>query len=144
MRFFWYGSLLDEDVTALVIGRRLPPGAWVPATLSGFTRRKAKGVSYPIAVRDPKGKIEGAVVSGLSKLEVARLTAYEGPRYHMVPLKVRLHGHIVTVSVYEPREKAFQPVDGAWSLAQWQRREKRKFIERIRKSFSAHPAFSRH
>jgi hypothetical protein len=144
MRFFWYGSLLDEDVTALVIGRRLPPGSWVPATLNGFTRRKAKGVSYPIAVRDPKGKIEGAVVGGLSKLEVARLTAYEGPRYHTVPLKVRLHGRIVTVSVFEPKEKAFQPVDGVWSLTLWKRREKRKFVDRIRKSFSTHPAFSRH
>ena len=25
MRFFFYGTLLDPDVTALVLGRRLPP-----------------------------------------------------------------------------------------------------------------------
>jgi hypothetical protein len=143
MRFFFYGSLLDEDVTAVVIGRRLPPTAWTPATLTGFSRRKAKGVSYPVAIRDPKGTIEGAVVGGFSKLEVARLTAYEGPRYHTVPLKVRIHGRITTVSVFEPREKAFQPVDGEWSLSQWQRRDKRKFVARISKAFSAHPAFSR-
>jgi len=143
MRFFFYGSLLDQDVAALVIGRRLPPRAWLPATLSGFSRRKAKGVSYPVAVRDPKGAVQGAVVGGFSKRDVERLTAYEGPRYHTVPLKVRIHGRIVTVSVFEPKEKAFQPVDGAWSLVQWQRRDKRKFVERIRKAFSAHPAYSR-
>ena len=143
MRFFFYGSLLDEDVTALVIGRRLPPRAWVPASLSGFSRRRAKGVTYPVAIRDPKGIVEGAVVGGFSKLEVARLQAYEGPRYHTVPLKVRIHGRVTTVSVFEPKEKAFQPVDGEWSLTEWQQRYKRAFVNRIRKAFSAHPAFSR-
>ena len=143
MRFFFYGSLLDQDVTALVIGRRLPPRAWVPASLAGYSRRKARGVSYPVAVRDPKGTIRGAVVGGFSKRDVERLSAYEGPRYHTVPLKVRIHGRIVTVSVFEPKEKAFQPVDGVWSLVQWQRRDKRKFVARLRKAFSAHPAYSR-
>ena len=143
MRFFFYGSLLDNDVTALVIGRRLPPCAWVPATLTGFSRRKAKGVTYPVAIRDPKGKVEGAVVGGFSAREVARLQAYEGVRYHTVPLKVWVHGRITTVSVFEPKEKAFQPVDGEWSLTAWQRRDKRKFVDRVRRAFSAHPAYSR-
>ena len=35
MRFFFYGTLLDHDVTALVLGRRLPPAAFVPASLLG-------------------------------------------------------------------------------------------------------------
>ena len=143
VRFFFYGSLLDPDVTALVIGRRLPPSAWTPATLPGYSRRKARGVSYPVAVRDPKGVVQGAVVSGFSQREVERLTAYEGPRYHTVPLKVRSRGRIVTVSVFEPKEMAFQAVDGEWSLQQWQRHDKRWFVERIRKAFSAHPAYSR-
>ncbi len=136
MRFFFYGSLLDRDVTALVIGRRLPPRAWVPASLAGYSRRKARGVSYPVAVRDPRGTIEGAVVGGFSKREVARLAAYEGPRYHTVPLKVRIGSRLTVVSVFEPKEKAFQPVDGVWSLAEWQRRDKRKFVNRIRKALA--------
>lgn len=143
MRFFFYGSLLDRDVTALVIGRRLPPTAWVPASLSGYTRRKAKGVSYPVAIRDPKGTVQGAVVGGFSKREVERLIAYEGPRYHIVPLKVRIGGRLTVVSVCEPKVKAFQPVDGTWSLEEWQRRDKRSYVARIRKAFSTHPAFSR-
>jgi hypothetical protein len=144
MRFFFvYGSLLDPDLTALVVGRRLPPSAWVPATLSGFSRRKARGVSHPIAVRDPKGMVRGAVIGGFSEREVARLTIYEGPRYHTVPLKVRIGGRLTVVSVFEPKVNAFQPVDGEWSLAEWQRRDKKKFVERMRKAFSTHPAFSR-
>jgi hypothetical protein len=143
MRFFFYGSLLDPDVTALVTGRRLPPTAWVPASLAGYARRKARGVSYPVVVRDPKGEVRGAVVGGFSRREVERLAAYEGPRYRIAPLKVRIAGRVTVVSVFEPKEKAFQPVDGTWSLQQWQRRDKRKFVARIRKAFSAHPAYSR-
>ena len=143
MRFFFYGSLLDPDVTALVIGRRLPPRAWVAARLSGYTRRKAKGVSYPVVVPDPKGSVHGAVVGGFSQREVERLAAYEGSRYRIAPVRVRIGGRLMVVSVFEPKEKAFQPVDGAWSLLEWQRRDKRKFVDRIRKAFSAHPAYSR-
>lgn len=142
MRFFFYGSLLDPDVTALVLGRRLPPTAFLPAILPGHARRRARGVSYPIVVRDPKGEVRGAVVGGLSARDVARLSAYEGPRYRMAALKVRIDGVLTTVSVFEPLESRFQPVSGSWDLVLWQRRDKRPFIERIRRVFSAHPAYS--
>lgn len=142
MRFFFYGTLLDGDVTALVLGRRLPPTAFVPASLPGHARRRAKGASYPIVVRDPRSQVPGAIVGGLSSRDVARLTAYEGPRYRIAPLKVRTAGALTTVSVFEPVEDRFQPVSGSWDLALWQRRDKRAFVERIRRAFSAHPAYS--
>jgi Gamma-glutamyl cyclotransferase, AIG2-like len=142
MRFFFYGTLLDADVTALVLGRRLPPSAFVPASLPGHARRRAKGVSYPVLVRDPAGEVPGAVVGGLSARDVARLSAYEGPRYRIAPLKVRVAGTLTTVSVFESLENRFQPVDGSWDLALWQRRDKRLFVGRLRRAFSARPAYS--
>ncbi|MBM3648603.1 MAG: gamma-glutamylcyclotransferase, partial [Alphaproteobacteria bacterium] len=83
MRFFFYGTLLDHDVMALVIGRRLPPSAFAPARLPGHVRRRAKGVSYPILVRDPGGEVAGVVVGGLTARDVDRLARYEGPRYRI-------------------------------------------------------------
>ena len=143
MRFFFYGSLLDCDVAAIVVGRRLPPWAWRPAVLPGHRRARAKGVSYPVLVRDASNEVLGAVVGGFSAVEVNRLAAYEGPRYRIAPLKVRLDGRVTVVSVFEPMEKAFEPVPGSWELALWQQRYKRKFVDRIRRAFSAHPAYSR-
>jgi hypothetical protein len=140
--FFFYGTLLDHDVMALVIGRRLPPAAFVPARLKGHVRRRAKGVSHPIVVRDPGGEVEGVVVGGLTKRDVERLSAFEGPRYRIAPLKVTVDGVLKTVSVFEPKEESFQPVDGVWDLVLWQGRYKRAFIARIRKAFSALPAYS--
>lgn len=135
--FFFYGTLLDHDVMALVIGRRLPPSSFVPASLKGHVRRRAKGVSYPILVRDPGGEVEGVVVSGLTRRDVERLSLYEGPNYRIAPLKVTVGGKLKTVSVFEPKEASFQPVDGAWTVALWQGRHKRPFVARLRRAFSA-------
>ncbi len=146
MRFFFYGTLLDRDVTALVLGRRLPPSAWQPASLPGHIRRRAKGVSYPVLERDPRSEAPGAIVEGLSRRDVARLVAYEGPRYRISPMMVRVHGALRRVAVFEPIEGGFQIADGpkgmSWDLAKWQQRYKRAFIARIRPAFSAHPAYS--
>jgi hypothetical protein len=143
MRFFFYGTLLDRDVTALVLGRRLPPQAFLAASLRGYTRYRAKGVTYPVIVRNPSGRVRGAIVQGLSVRDVERLAAYEGPRYRIAPLTVEIHGVLTTVSVFEPLEKRFEPVDGAWDLTFWQRNHKRVFVDRVRRAFSAHPAYSR-
>lgn len=140
MRFFFYGTLLDHDVMALVLGRRLPPIAFAPAALAGHARRRAKGVSFPIIVHQRSGKVNGAVVRGLSARDVARLVAYEGPSYRVVPLRVRTPAGSATVSVFEPLEKRYQPSRRSWDLAEWQRRDKRAFLARLRRAFSARPA----
>jgi CBS domain-containing protein len=137
MRFFFYGVLLDYDVMALVIGRRLPPSAFVPARARGHVRRRARGVSYPILVRDPGGQVEGVIVGGLTRRDVERLSAFEGPRYRIGPLKVRVAGRLETVSVFEPKERSFQAVDRAWNLTLWQGRHKRPFVARLRRALSA-------
>jgi hypothetical protein len=137
MRFFFYGTLLDRDVASVVLGRRLAPQAYTPAALPGHARRRVKGASYPIVVRDPKGEVAGAIVGGLSARDVARLAAYEGPRYRIAPLKVRIDGTMTTVSVFEPLEERFQPTSGEWDLVAWQRRFKRAFLARIRPALRA-------
>jgi hypothetical protein len=143
MRFFFYGTLLDPDVMALVIGRRLPPHRYEAATMPGYARRRAKGASYPIVLRDPRSEVEGAVVAGFSAEDVARLAAYEGPRYRIASRKVWMNQAFVRVSVFEPVEERFEPVAGRWELAVWQRGDKRRFVDRLRRAFSARPAYSR-
>ena len=137
MRFFFYGILLDRDIASLALGRRLPPQAYLAAALPGHARRRVKGASYPIVVRDRRSEVPGAVVGGLSQRDVARLAAFEGPRYRIAPLRVRI-GHVTTtVSVFEPVEERFQPTTGGWDVAAWQRRYKRAFLARIRSGLSA-------
>jgi hypothetical protein len=134
MRFFFYGTLLDSDVMALVLGRRLPPTAFAPAILPGHARRRAKGSSYPTLKRDPAAQVAGVVVGGLSARDVAQLSAFEGPKYRIAPLRVVLRRGTTTVSVFEPVEGRLLPSLQSWSLPLWQRRHKRNFVGRLRRA----------
>ena len=137
MRFFFYGTLIDPDVMALVIGRRLPPSAFVAAILPGHSRRRAKGATYPVVVRDPADRVHGVVVGGLTSRDVARLAAYEGPGYRIARLKVRVGGELATVSVFEPVVARLQPSNSPWDYALWKGRHKRPFVGRLRGALSA-------
>jgi len=137
MRFFFYGTLLDPDVTAIVLGRRLPPSAFEPATLGGFVRRRAAGKGYPILVPQRGGTVSGRVVGGLTAADAARLSAYEGANYRVSVLPVRMQGRLETVSVFTPNGPGLAPSADEWDLASWQSRHKRPFVAWIRKALSA-------
>ena len=143
MRFFFYGTLLDHDVTALVLGRRLPPTAFVPAVLPGYSRWRVQGGSYPISVPDRKGRVSGAIVGGLSARDVARLAAYEGPGYRIAALKVKVGEAMAPVSVFEPIVSKLKPTNRPWDLALWQRRDKRTFVGRLMRALNGRRGYSR-
>ena len=143
MRFFFYGTLLDRDVAALVLGRRLPPQAYTEALLPGHVRRRVQGGTYPIVIPDPCGEVPGAIVGGLSDRDVARLAAYEGPGYRVAPLRVKVGGRMTEVSVFEPVQSRLKPSPDLWDLTLWQRRHKRSFVDRLKRALSVHPAYSR-
>jgi Gamma-glutamyl cyclotransferase, AIG2-like len=142
MRFFFYGTLLDRDVTAIVLGRRLPPQAYLAASLPGHARRRAKGATYPVVTSDPCEEVEGAIVGGLSRRDVARLAGYEGPGYRIAPLRVKVAGILTTVSVFEPIQARLQPSNDPWDLRLWQRRHKRPFVGWLRKALNERLACS--
>ncbi len=146
MRFFFYGTLIDRDVMALVIGRRLPPQAFEAASISGFSRRRASGASFPVLVRDPKGRVPGVVVRGFSARDVAQLSAYEGKGYRIVPRSVWQAGRQITVSVFKSladRDTRLVPSREPWDLELWQRDHKRAYVARVKTRFNGRPAYSR-
>ena len=143
MRFFFYGTLLDPDITALVLGRRLPPATFMPAVLPGYSRWRVQGGSYPISVPDRKGEVPGAIVGGLSARDVARLAAYEGPGYRIATLKVKVGEATTSVSVFEPIVSKLKPTNKPWKLALWQRRDKRAFLGRLTRALNGRRGYSR-
>jgi hypothetical protein len=143
MRFFFYGTLLDRDVTALVLGRRLPASAFTPAVLPGWSRWRVQGGSYPVSLPDRKGSVSGAVVSGLSARDVAHLAAYEGAGYRISSLKVKLAGRVTSVSVFEPIVSRLKPTSTPWDLTLWQRQDKKFFVGRLSNALSGRRGYSR-
>ena len=143
MTFFFYGTLLDRDVIAMVLGHRLPPAAFIPARLYGRSRWRVQGGSYPVAVEDRKGHVDGAIVRGLSARDVAALSAYEGPGYRVVVVGVVVAGRRVPARVFDPIVSRLKPSRRSWDLVRWQRTDKRAFVARITEALSACRRYSR-
>src|SRR5512134_3020809 len=77
MRFFFYGTLMDEDVRRAVLGvRALAPVE--RATLEGWRRVKKAGVSYPVIVRARNHKVDGVLMHGIDRRAHELLLEYEG------------------------------------------------------------------
>ena len=102
-----YGTLLDRDVMALVLGRVCHCRYLFQRLCRVIRFRGCRAGSYPIAVPDPQGEVSGATVRGFSTRDVARLAAFEGSS---TSLKVRGGGTLSTVSVFEPLVK-LKPTD---------------------------------
>jgi len=135
MRFFFYGTLMDADVLAAVVGRRIESARFQDAILDGFRRVYRRGASYPILLDDPGGQIDG-VVSDLTAADTARLDAFEGKEYRRAARTVTLPGEAtVDVQVYltNPGVPASsQP----WDFENWQRRHRAAYLRRVRRSGS--------
>ncbi len=81
MEFFFYGTLMDDDVLSRVTGRRLPSNLIESATLSGYRRVYVAKAFYPVLVADSDGVVEGHLVSGMTPREVECIFAFEDEDY---------------------------------------------------------------
>ncbi|MEQ8194152.1 MAG: gamma-glutamylcyclotransferase family protein [Rhodospirillales bacterium] len=131
MEFFFYGTLMDDDVLSRVIGRRLPPDLIEEATLRGYQRVYVAKAFYPVLVPDPEGTLDGLVVGGLAPVEVERIFAFEDDGYTAQALSVTGARRGETLAV------GFMPGDGMkmtpriWRYEDWRRRHKRLYMQRI-------------
>jgi len=135
MRFFFYGTLMDADVLAAVVGRRIGSARFQDAILDGFRRVYRRGASYPILLDDPDGQVDGVVVSALTAADAVRLDAFEGSEYRRAARTVAVAGKgTAEVQVYltnpgVPASK--QP----WDFEGW-RRHRAAYLRRVRRSGS--------
>ena len=124
MRFFFYGTLMDPDLRALVIGRTA--GIEIePATLLGWRRRRAAGFAFPVAVPAPGRRVEGVLARGLDRAAQRRLRHYEEDDYRLVRVAVRIarNGRSVSAFLFAPARGRFPSGRGEWRLGRWQRRQ---------------------
>ena len=130
-RYFFYGTLLDAEVRALVLGRARP--ALTPARLDGYRRVCVRGRPYPIVIPDPGGSVAGLLAWPVDRRGAARLDRFEGGEYLKVERPVALAaGRRVTALVYVARSPAVASAR-PWSLEAWRRTGKRGLIRRHRR-----------
>lgn len=131
--FFFYGTLMDDEVLAAVVGRRIAESRTSAAAISGFRRVYRRGAWYPILLDDPRGRVEGVVVRGLTVADAARLDAFEGREYRRVVRTVEVAGEgPAEAQVYLP-VVGIPATDRAWDLEVWRRRHRAAYLRRVRR-----------
>jgi len=127
---FAYGILMDADVLAHVLGPAGRRFATAPATLRGYHRVYAPGGTYPMLRPAPDGSVDGLLLRGVSRPQLARLTAFEGDGYTLERRPVASGGETIDAQVYLPR---IAPRGGRlWDFEDWRRRHKRRLMKRLR------------
>jgi gamma-glutamylcyclotransferase (GGCT)/AIG2-like uncharacterized protein YtfP len=85
-----YGTLLDPDVRALVLGE-----AWRdagrPALLRGWERLYVEGQVYPGIRPAPGAEIDVLVLTGVDPAVLAQADAFEGDEYKRQPLRLTFY-----------------------------------------------------
>jgi hypothetical protein len=95
MGVFFFGSLMDRELLALVIGRAIEDLRIEAATIHAFARRRARDESFPVLVPHPGGWVDGVLVTDLTVADIARIQFFEGSDYALASLPVECRGEDV-------------------------------------------------
>ena len=121
---FFFGTLMDKDVLAIVLGRIPAAQDREAAFLRGWRRVLVAGRPYPMLVPQSGGRVEGVLVNGLSERECERLGFYEGWEYVTAPVTVRtLAGRVVETEMFTCSDGVLAD-NRDWGLDLWQRKHK--------------------
>jgi hypothetical protein len=132
VRAFFYGTLIDADVRATVLGPTARHRPVEPAVLPGYRRLTMRGCTYPVIVRDARGQVPGVLMRGLSRADFRRLLDYETDEYRAVDAAVLTRsGKRIVAKVFVASARAM-PSPVPWNAADWQRRFKRALLRRLR------------
>ena len=130
MRFFFYGTLMDPDVRAIVLGREASLSAHVrDAVLFDWERRASSGVSYPVVIPRPGEHVNGLIVSGLDTMSRRALVAYEGPFYQLMRVNAYVSNGAREALLFAPAQGSpLTPEPTGWSYPNWVVTHKKTFI----------------
>ncbi len=131
--YFFYGTLMDPDVLATIIGENrafIGESAW----LTGYRRVFMRGATYPGLVPAADERVEGVVVRGLDAEDERRLNRFEGDAYRSADVTVQaLRSGWVRARCYLPVTTDCVDKDRPWTFADWRRRHRARYLQRIRR-----------
>ena len=129
---FVYGSMLDEDVLEVVLGRRLPAVSRLAARLAGYVRVRLPDETYPVLAPKPGGLVHGAVLSDLGSNDFERVRFFESDEYEFASCLVELESGERLEATYCAENEVVPGASESWELAWWQTHHKPDYLIMIR------------
>jgi hypothetical protein len=133
MRWFFFGSLLDPDVLAMVLDRPVTAYTRRYGTLYGYRRVCVIEESYPALARDPDGRVDGLLVEPLSTEDQRRVCFFEGEEFRPCRRPIELHvGGRLDAWVFLTAGLSDSLHDQPWDFHLWRTRHKMRFLDMAR------------
>jgi gamma-glutamylcyclotransferase (GGCT)/AIG2-like uncharacterized protein YtfP len=130
---FVFGSLMDEDVLALVTAMASSDLQTVAGTVNGYKQCEVEEESYPVLVPCEGAVTDGVLVSGLTVQAIERVLFFEGEEYRLQSVEVLAgEGQSVVPAYYFCDTGAYTVRPDAWDFAHWRDFHKPAFIESSR------------
>ncbi|MCA8966450.1 MAG: gamma-glutamylcyclotransferase [Planctomycetes bacterium] len=134
---FFYGSLLDIDVLALVVERDVAAADLRAARIDDYQRVRLLHDTYPMLVPAPGQCVHGAVFDLRSERELERIRFFEADEYQFETCRVQLPDGAWHEALFCAEAAMPGGALGEWHLAEWQRRHKARYLRQARRYMSA-------
>jgi gamma-glutamylcyclotransferase (GGCT)/AIG2-like uncharacterized protein YtfP len=120
---FVYGTLRDPDILSGVLDRAVEPEMMAPASAPGFAVVYYPGRVYPALVPRQGSDAMGALLTGLSAMDLQLLDAFEGDEYRREPIQVQVGNDRIEATAYLPVIDVGSDAL-TWTLKHWQEAHK--------------------
>jgi hypothetical protein len=134
--YFIYGTLMDMDILARVLGevsaRRIPvQERLTSAVLPNYRRGYIVGRDFPGLALEPGSETVGLLLDDVTRIEAMRLNSYEGPHYRLATVEARaLSAPETLIKAQTYVIKPGQSLSGDWDLESWQQHFKPTYMIR--------------
>jgi hypothetical protein len=128
MRFFFYGTLMDNDVIEIVLGRALEAPCLQPARLDGFCARIAIDEAVPVLRAAPGSSVSGVVIENLTAADAENIRFFEASEYDSEPCEVVVDGVGVAIAYVHLNSQLRVNEKQSWDFLRWQAEEKPLFL----------------
>lgn len=140
MNIFVYGTLLSAALRGAVAGGA--PIAATPARLAGYEVLPVADNVVPLIRAKADGVTYGALLTGITDAQLARLDTYEGAfGYALIDVTVQTDAGDLSAKMYLPPEDVAVG-QGAWSLDAWTARHEAPAILAANELFAYDPPLS--
>lgn len=130
MAYFFFGTLMDPDVLALVLGRRLRDHDRLVAALDHHRTVRGAAEPYPVLVPERGAVTPGRVLLRPSPDDERRIAWFEEDEYAARWCRVRLvGGSSIAARVFFAHD-ALGRTEVAWDYGRWCREEKAGYLVR--------------